>query len=341
MRLNIKKLLGKNSVLYFLLLAGIFIILSLMNPRAFLSSYNLQSMAFQVPEFGIFALGMMVTIITGGIDLSIIANSNLSAVFASLVLYKYMASSGEVMNSTLAVAIIAVICAMSGFLLGLFNGFLISFFRIPAILATLGTMKLYDGLSTVFTNGQALRNYPEVVAKIANNTFLGIPISFYLFVIAIIAMWIVMGKTKLGHAIYLYGVSPVVSRYSGLNNNMTILKTYCISGLMAGIAGLIMMSRFNSIKVGYGNAYQLLAVLVAIMGGVNPNGGKGEILCVTFSVMTLQCISSGFNILGFSNYVRNIIYGTVLIIVMVVNFLYPILKSRWQFRNKRHPYTCS
>jgi simple sugar transport system permease protein len=93
-----------------------------------------------------------------------------------------------------------------------------------------------------------------------------------------------------------------------------------------------MMSRFNSIKVGYGVSYQLLTILVAILGGVAPAGGKGKVLNVILGVFILQCIASGFNILGFSNYIRNVIYGVVLIIVMVVNFVFLLIKNRRNIR---------
>ncbi len=335
MNTRIKRFIMKDSVLYFLLLAVVFLILSIMEPRAFLSKFNLQSMAFQVPEFGILALAMMITIITGGIDLSIVANANLSGILASLMMYEYLKVAGDSPSSVIIIIIIAVICMVSGLVMGLFNGLLISRLKIPAILATLGTMKLFDGISTVITGGQPLRNYPPVVAMLANETFLGIPISFFILAMITFLMWILMGRTRLGYSIYMYGENPSASRFSGLDNKAILLKTHMCSGLLAGLGGLIMMSRFNSIKVGYGNSYQLLTVLVAIMGGVHPSGGKGKILSVFFSVLILQIISSGFNILGFTNYVRNIIFGTVLILVMIINFLYPIIKRRKDFKDQR------
>lgn len=330
-----KKIILKDSVLYFLLFLVVFSTLSIIEPRAFLSKFNLQSMAFQVPEFGILALAMMITIITGGIDLSIVANANLSAIFASLAMVQYLKVAGDSPSSAVIIIIIAFVCMISGLVMGIFNGLLISRLRIPAILATLGSMKLFDGISTVITGGQPLRNYPSVVAKIANEAYLGVPISFFIFVLIAFLMWVLMGRTKLGYTIYMYGENPLASSFSGLDNKKTLLKTHLISGLLAGLGGLIMMSRFNSIKVGYGNSYQLLTVLVAIMGGVHPTGGKGKILCVVFSVLTLQCIASGFNILGFTNYVRNIIYGAVLILVMVINFLYPIVKNNIEFKKRK------
>jgi simple sugar transport system permease protein len=126
----------KDSVLYFFLLLAVFIVLSIIEPRAFLSKFNLQSMAFQVPEFGILALAMMITIITGGIDLSIIANANLSGIFASLVMFQYLKVAGNEPNSAVIILIITSVCMLSGLVMGFFNGILISRLRIPAILAT-------------------------------------------------------------------------------------------------------------------------------------------------------------------------------------------------------------
>ncbi|GAB1482895.1 ABC transporter permease [Treponema sp.] len=323
---------SKESLQYFLLFLVVFVALGFLIPKSFLSKFNLQSMAFQIPEFGILALGMMVTIITGGIDLSIIANANLSAILASLAMYAY---GGSANNPAITMLTITAVCILSGLVMGLFNGILVSRLGIPAILATLGTMKLFDGVSTVITGGQPLRNYPPIVARLANDTFLGIPISFYVFVVLVVAMLVLMEHSRLGFRIYMIGENPIASRYSGINNERVLLLTYAVAGVMSGIAGLVMMSRFNSIKVGYGNSYQLLTVLVAIMGGVHPNGGRGRIISVVASILTLQCIASGFNILGFTNYVRNVIYGTVLILVMIANVVVPMIRETNALRHER------
>jgi len=121
---------------------------------------------------------------------------------------------------------------------------------------------------------------------------------------------------------------------AGIYGSIDRLHRLVQKNLFAGFSGLIMMSRFNSIKVGYGNSYQLLTILVAIMGGVHPSGGQGKVMNVILSTLTLQCIASGFNILGFSNYIRNVIYGVVLITVMVVITIYPTLKQHFYLRNK-------
>lgn len=96
------------------------------------------------------------------------------------------------------------------------------------------------------------------------------------------------------------------------------MKTYAITGLLSGLAALIMMARVDSIKVGYGSSFQLQAILVVILGGVSTIGGTGNIVGVVFSVLILRVIASGFNIMGFSNYMRNVIWGALLVIVAIV-----------------------
>jgi len=127
-----------------------------------------------------------------------------------------------------------------------------------------------------------------------------------------------MKRTPLGKGIYAVGENPLAARYSGLDNSKILMKTYAITGLLSGLAALIMMARVDSIKVGYGSSFQLQAILVVILGGVSTIGGTGNIVGVVFSVLILRVIASGFNIMGFSNYMRNVIWGALLVIVAIV-----------------------
>jgi simple sugar transport system permease protein len=159
-----------------------------------------------------------------------------------------------------------------------------------------------------------------------------VPFSILVFLLAALAMGIVLRKTPFGFTVYMLGANPLAARYSGVNNRAVTMRCYAIAGAMAGIAAVIMMSRFNSVKVGYGNSYQLQAILVVILGGVNPDGGDGDVLGVLFAILTLQCIASGFNILGFTNYMRNVIYGGMLVLVLIVAVLAPRIKAWRQLR---------
>ena len=117
----------------------------------------------------------------------------------------------------------------------------------------------------------------------------------------------------------MLGSNPIAARFSGINNNLVLLKTYMISGLLAGMASLIMISRVNSMRPGYGSAYLLQAVLVVVLGGLNPSGGFGNISGVIMGIIILQILQSGFNILAFSPFFKIFIWGCFLILIMVAN----------------------
>jgi simple sugar transport system permease protein len=317
---------------------AVFGLISAFIPRQFLSLVNLQSMAFQLSEFGILSLGMMVVMLTGGIDLAIVANANLAGIVAASFMMRVLGSAPNA-NILAVIALTCLVAIAAGTLAGLFNGVLVSVIGIPPILATLGSMKLFEGFATVITRGRPITGFPEQIQFIANGTVGIVPFSILVFLLAAFVMGIVLRKTPFGFTVYMLGANPLAARYSGVNCRAVTIRCYAIAGAMAGIAAVIMMSRFNSIKVGYGNSYQLQAILVVILGGVNPEGGDGDVLGVLFAILTLQCIASGFNILGFTNYMRNVIYGGMLVLVLIVVVMAPRIKTWRQLRASAAAYS--
>ena len=123
-------------------------------------------------------------------------------------------------------------------------------------------------------------------------------------------------------------MNAIAAKFSGIRNQGVLLRTYLVSGILAGAAALLIMSRVDSVKVGYGSSYLLQAVLVVILGGVSHIGGKGNILDVIISILMLRVISSGFNIAGFTEYFRNVVWGSLLVVVTAANNLVPLLLAR-------------
>jgi simple sugar transport system permease protein len=120
---------------------------------------------------------------------------------------------------------------------------------------------------------------------------------------------------------YFLGENKTVSLFAGIKNERITMVTYTIAGCLCGISSLIMMSRVNSARVGYGDTYLLQAILVCALGGVNPSGGKGKVIGVVLAIIVLQMLQSGFTLLNFPPYVKSLIWGSVLIIVMILNFV--------------------
>ncbi len=322
---GLARLVHDESGLFRLLVitAAIFALMSVLNPDRFLTYGNFTSMCFQFPELGIFALAIMVSLITGGIDLSIVSIANLAGLSGAFVLVR--AGSDDHVLPSLLIALCLTIGV--SILCGLLNGWLIGYMGITPILATLGTMQLFMGIGFVATKGHAVAGYPHAFQALGSGTVLYVPVPLLVFLVCALAVHILMSRTTMGMRLSMMGTNPTAAVFAGLNVPQLQLRTYALSGLLAGIAGLIIIARTNSAKADYGSSYLLLAVLVAILGGVNPRGGFGTVWGILLAVLALQFLSSGLNMLRFhetigtyvNNFTKEFTWGGLLLLVMVSN----------------------
>ena len=295
----------------------------------FMNLGNLQSMAYQMPELGILSLAMMITMLTAGINLSIIATANLAGIVMALILTNesMLASLGDV--GTMMVAIIAGLIVAG--LVGILNGFLISRLDMSRILATLGTSILLGGVSIVLTQGYVISGFSPVMLSVGSGRVLGVPVPLIIFLAAAGVMGLILNNTPLGTRIYLIGSNPVATFFSGVNNRSVLMRTYIISGILSGVAAVVMISRFNSAKADYGESYLLLTVLASVLGGVSAAGGFGRVSGLVLSLVILQMISSGLNLMGVSNFLTLALWGVVLIVVMVIKY---VIENKVQLRRR-------
>jgi simple sugar transport system permease protein len=300
-------------------------------PDKFLRLLNFQSMASQIPEYGLLSIAMMVALITGGIDLSVVSITNLTGVVAALILKNLitleMTGSQTFFMMALAVVSAVALSAVCGFI----NGLVIAKVGVPPILATLGTQGLFLGLAVIITKGHGISSFPDKFLAIGSGKLGIIPMPFIIFIVAVFLIYFFLNKTKLGLSMYMVGSNPTVSRFAGINNDNVLIKTYIVTGLLAGISSVIMISRVNSMRPGYGYAYLLQAILVAVLGGVDPYGGFGSVLGVVMAIIILQVLQSGFNILSFSPFFKKFIWGLMLLVVMIINFFV----AKYQRRSKK------
>lgn len=286
----------------------------------FFNIRNVVSMAFQMSEFGFLALAMALAMLTGGIDLSIIGNMNLAGILAALVLTNenLLVSIGA--TSTVLLAIL--ISLFIGLLCGVLNGVLVSSIRVPPVVATIGTMMFYSGIGMAITGGRGIVGFPELFMVFGNSRVLGIPLSLIFMLIAFAVIAFALRRTVWGRSVYLVGSNYTTALFSGIRTSRVVITTYALGGLMCGAAAIILASRVNSARVGYGDTYLLQAILVSVMGSISPNGGSGNILGVLISILILQSLSSAFTLFAITPYARGLIYGLVLITVMILNNLY-------------------
>lgn len=283
--------------------------LSIALPGYFLSIDNLQSMGLQLSEVGLLALALLPTMLTGGIDLSVVATANLAAIVAGLLLN----------NPDLPFWLGPVAAIATGALCGLLNGMLIAYMRLPPILATLGTMQLIAGIGIILTRGHAIVGMPDWVSDVSIATvFSMIPVPTLVFVGVALSLAFILRKTRFGLELHLFGSSPRAARYAGLNAPWLIIRTYVLCAVCAALAGLIVLSRVNSASADYGGSYLLLVILINILGGVDTRGGFGAVSGVVLAVVVLQMLASGLELLSWNSFARDVLFGGLLITVMAV-----------------------
>lgn len=300
----------------------VFLFASVIRPGSFLKLGNFQSIGQQLSEYGLMALGVGLCMISGGIDLSVVYIANLCGVSAGLFMQHFaMNATGWMFGVYIALAVL--LAAVIGLICGLINGLLVAKLKIPAMLATLGTYQLYMGVAIVLSKGSTVSGIPKQFTVVGTQMLFGlIPYSFLIFLVAVVIIGFLMKRTKLGTRIYLVGTNEKSSKFSGIHVSGTLIKTYMLSGLMAAIAGMISLSRLNSAKADFGSSYTMLCILIVVLGGVNPNGGFGNITGIAIGVVVLQTLSSLLNMFpSISNYYRDFIWGAALILILILNFV--------------------
>lgn len=274
----------------------------------------LQSMAFQLPELGILSLAMMVTLLSGGLNLSIIATANLCALTMAWVLTTHVPGAhGLMWGGWQVIALLAGVAVAAT--IGLINGFVIAYLGVSPILATLGTMTMCKGLSIGMTRGNVISGFPEPIVFLGNGTLLGVPVALLIFLALCVPMAVLLNKSPFGHKVYMIGSSEKATRYSGVDTKRVLLGVYVLSSLLAFVAALVMMARFNSANAAYGESYLLVTILAAVLGGVDPFGGFGKVGGLIMALILLQVISSAFNLLDFSPFLTLAIWGALIIAV--------------------------
>jgi simple sugar transport system permease protein len=274
-------------------------------------------MALQISDLGVLSLAMTLAMLLAGIDLSVVAVANLAAV-VSAVAMRSAASAGvpDAVSTLLGIAVALVV----GLTAGGINGLIIGYLRVPPILATLATMTLWGGVATVITNGVSVSGATATLQAIGGQAIAGIPVTVVVLVLCIVAAWVVLNHTPLGTKIYLLGANSRAAWFSGVNNRRVTLSVYSMSGVLASIAGIINLARTDSANPSYGASYVLLTILIAVLGGISVSGGSGRVAGVVLALVSLQMLSTGFNMIlvntGDSNFFKNFAWGVLLLVVV-------------------------
>ena len=302
-----------NYVLALILLVAI-VFMSIANDR-FLTLGAFQSMASQFPEMGILTLAMMAPMITGGINLASISTANLAGILMATWMHRAIPTGYD---SPSLVALIVAAGILLCVLITAINGVIIAWFNVPPILATLSAGIFITGICLAITRGGIISGFPRSFQFIGNGRIGIIPTPLVVFIICAVIMVIVLRYTQMGPQSYMYGSNSTAVEFSGVQTKILLVKVYALSGFFVGVAAVLLTSRFNSAAAGYAASYLLLSVLVAVMGGISPNGGTGRVSGLVLSVLLLQVVASGLNFMRVSQFLTMALYGVLLLVAMAV-----------------------
>lgn len=312
------RLAGATSTWIFLVLVVIIAVFSVLNLDAFASVFNLRNIMIDASSLLIVAMGMTFVIITAGIDLSVGSVLVFSQVVAAMVMREMGAEGLGVVLAGLVAALV------SGLAWGLVNGLLIAKTRIPALIVTLGTLGMAQGAALLLSGGINVRRAvpPELITTVGIGRLFGeIP---YLVLIAggiTIVGGILLHLTRFGRHTYAIGSNPEAARRAGINVTGHLIKVYAMSGLLAGVAGYLLLARFTTTTIEGHGTTNLQAIAAVVIGGTSLFGGIGTVFGTVVGVFIPAILRNGFIILGVEPFWQQVAVGAVLILAVYVDQL--------------------
>lgn len=288
-------------------LIALIIVISIISPQ-FRTLDNFMSLVRQSSINGFIAFGMTCVILTGGIDLSVGSTLALSSAFCAFFI-----------KSGMPVGIAMILALFIGTGCGLISGLLVTKGRLQPFIATLITMTVFRGVTMIFMDGKPISGLGDssLLKFVGKGNIFGIPFPVILFIVVFLIFLFLLQKTVFGRRIYATGSNATSAKLSGVNINKTKLITYAISGGMAALSGLILLSRLASAQPTLGDGYELDAIASVALGGTSMNGGRGRIWGTFVGVLIIAVLNNGLNILGVSSYYQSVVKGIVILIAVL------------------------
>lgn len=296
-----------------LMLAALVVAFSIASPR-FLTGANLGSMGFQMPLLGLLTLAMLAPIVSGGLNLAIVYTANISGLTLAWTLMQFGGAEAGIGAFLLGVAL----ALLAGALAGAAMGAVVAHIGAHPILVSLAMMIFLRGLGEFMTRGGDISGFPDYMRVLGHGTLWAIPVPLILFAVIAFGWHILMRRSPHGFSVYMTGSNMRAAEYAGLNARRTLVLVYTLSGVLCAIAGILMAARFNSVRVGHGEAMLLITVLACFLGGIDPFGGHGRVTPVIIALVILQVLSSGLNLVGANQHLATAVWGLFLIAVMVL-----------------------
>lgn len=308
----------------FFALIAIVVTFSMLSPVYF-SASNFLIMSSHVAIFGLLAIGMLIVILTGGIDLSVGSTLGLCGVIAGWLMQGVSLDAAGVVLYPPVWVVVLLTCAL-GAAVGLVNGVLIAFFKVPAFVATLGVLYVARGFALLLTNGltfNALGGKPELGNTgfhwLGFNSLAEVPIGVWVLGAVALYGMVLLNRTPFGRWVYATGGNGRAAELSGVPVRRTTLIVYMLSGVFAAIAGLVLSSQLTSAGPTAGTTYELTAIAAVVVGGAALTGGRGTVRGTLLGAFVIGFLSDGLVIIGVSSYWQTVFTGAVIVLAVLLN----------------------
>ena len=308
-KVDIKGFVAKYGVIFGLVIIMVFF--TVMKAK-FLTLDNMLNMLRQASINGLLAVGMTFVVLTGGIDLSVGSVLGAAGMFSALV----------ARTETGMPWYLAVLTGLGiGLLLGVINGVIISFLKVPAFIATLGMLSIARGVTFMASDAKPVPGLSQGFLKIGGGSVGFIPIPVIILAVVLVLSYIVLYKTRYGRYIFATGGNPVSARVSGINVKVIICSVYMISGLLAGLAGVVLTSRVTSGISQNGNGFEVDAIAAAVIGGNSLSGGRGRLWGTIVGFLIMGVMNNGLDMMAVSSYWQLVIKGIIIIGAVMLDSL--------------------
>jgi ribose transport system permease protein len=282
----------------------------------FLTGDNLANLARQVAVFGIIAVGQLLVILTAGIDLSVGSVLGLTGCLAA-----------ELLVHGVGIVPAILIALAAGTAIGVFNGTLVAYGKLPPFIVTLGMLGIARGVVLVLTDASTVQPLPESFANIANGDLLGLPNLLWMFLAVVALASFVLRRTVFGRYVYAVGSNPESARLAGVPVTRVLVAVYAIAGLLAAVGGVLFTSRLNAGVPTAGTGYELNAIAACVIGGASLFGAKGGAFGAAAGALIVGTLNNGGNLLAINSFYLQIIIGALILAAVAFD--------QWQARRSR------
>lgn len=302
------------SLILVLVIFGL--IMTFISP-VFLTWPNIEAILLGLSVEGTIAIGMVVLLISGGLDLSVGSTLAFTGVVTGLAL----------MSLGLPSPVAILVGLLAALAVGLANGMLVSKLKINPFITTLGMLTTVRGLLLVLAHGRAVLNLPVSFTVIGQGRLFGVQYPIYIMLILVIVADLLMRNSRFFRQTYYIGANERAARLSGINVDLVKILNYCLVALLAGVAGLLITARFGSSSVTVGSGVELRVLTACIIGGASLSGGEGSVLGAFLGALFMGVLANSLNLMGVDVYWQNLFTGLILIIAVVVDVINERRKS--------------